>query len=618
MRDLLVAFALFAAVIGCGGTARVHRPGEEWLAEIKLEGNRTLEADDLVPGLALQRNVDAGRALDPYQLTVDRDRLRAAYVKAGFFEVSVTPRVDLVGVEQHVVFTIVEGARSKLQVEIQGLPPEVPLAKARALIALPDGAPFDYDVYDEAKQPLVSLVENAGYPHVALEPAVIVDKARGMAVARYAVEPGVRATFGPLSIQGIDAESDLVVAITNRRTFQTGDVYSATALVEMQKALYELGRFSTIRMEPDLSGGAVVPVRVSVTLTTRHEIKIGGGLGYDPINFEARLRLGGSYVNAAHPLWTFAADLRPAITVAHDWALPLDPLTKVRAIVSAQRIDLFRPWWRGELEVSADYGTVEAYTYKGPRFRTGVSAPLGVKWLQLRVGWLIEYLLFTKVDVLEPTKSELRLDENQRRGAYELAIAADLRDDASDPRSGVYAQVRASVGTFLAGSDIDYRQITPELRGFVPFPAGIVLALRARFGAIFGKVPVTERYFAGGANSQRGFPDRRLSPGAPTENGAVVIGGAALIETGAELRIPIGQLGVPWGLTLFLDGGDVTNLPSELDPFDLHWASGAGIYAKPGGFKIRVDAGYRLNRTGPGEPQAGEKFSFHLGVGDTF
>ena len=618
MQCLLVVLSL-AAVIGCGGKSRVHRPGEEWLAELRLEGNRSLERDDLVPGLALNRNLDAGRGLDPYQLTVDRDRLRAAYVKAGFFEVSVTPRVDLVGVEQHVVFVIVEGPRSKLQVEIQGLPPEVPRDKARALVALADGAPFDYDAYDEAKGALLALVENAGYPQVALEAAVVVDKARSVAVARYAFETGPRATFAQVSIDGVAPESDLAGAIEGRLVFRRGDVYSATALADSQTAIYELGRFSTVRVEPDRTAGALVPVRVSVTLATRHEIKAGFGLGYDPINVEARVRLGGSYVNAAHPLWSFGADFRPAVTVSHELQ---DPLYKIRALVSATRMELWRPRVRGELELSADYITVEAYTSKGPRFRAGVSAPLGAKWLTARVGWLIEYLKLTNVEVIEPAKTQLRLNEAQRRGAYELSIVADKRDDSIDPHAGVFAQLRASYGTWLALGALDYLQLIPEVRGYVPLPAGMVLAARARYGVILGQVPVTERYYAGGANSQRGFADRRLSPGEPTEDDSVVVGGAALIETGIELRVPIATLAkIPIGTQIFLDGGDVTKTPGELDlldPVHFHWATGAGVYAKLGSVKIRIDVGYRLNRKGAGEPQAGENFAFHLGVGEAF
>ncbi len=613
MRLLVLAWCALVAVIGCGSKPRVHRAGDEWLASIALEGNASIATDDLVPGLALHRNLDAGRALDPYQLSVDLDRLRAAYLRRGFFEVSVTPRVDLRDGAQHVVFVIVEGRRSTLAVEIQGLPPEIPLPRARALVAGGDGSPFDYDAYDVAKQPMVALVENAGYPHVQVDAAVLADKTRGVATARFAIEPGVQAAFGPISIVGTDGQ--LAEAIFGRLAFRTGELYSATALVASQHAIYELGRFSTVRIEPDRTAGAIVPVRISVALANRHEIKLGGGAGYDPINLELRGRIGGSYINAAHPLWTFSADLRPAITVEHDLA---NRQEKVRALLTAYRLDMFRPRIRGELELAADYLTVEAYTSKGPRFRAGVSAPLGATWLQLRAGWLIEYLLFTNVLVLEPEAAALGLDDPQRRGAYELSLAADKRDNSLEPHRGVFAQVRATYGTPAAGGALTYLQLTPELRGYFPLPRKIVLAGRARLGAIYGDVPVTERYFAGGANSHRGFAERHLAPGATSKDGQVLVGGAGSIEAGLELRIPIGNLGVPFGTELFLDGGDVTDRPSGLDPWNLHWAAGVGLWLKVFGLKVRGDVGYRLDRTGAGEPQAGENVAYHLGVGDTY
>ncbi len=613
MRWLLVVSLALTAVVGCGKTARVHKPGEEWLASIELVGNKSIDSGDLTPGLALHRTLDAGRSLDPYQLTVDRDRLRAAYLKRGFFDVSVTPKIDLKGGAQHVVFVIVEGKRSVLQVEIKGLPPKVSAEDARDLIKVKDGAPFNYDAYDLAKQPMVRLVEDAGYPHVKLDAVVLADRVRGIATARFSIDAGPAAAFGAISISGTDGQ--LAEAIIDRLAFRTGDPFSATALAESQSAIYELGRFSTVRIEPDRSAGEAVPVRISVSMASRHEIKLGGGAGYDPINFELRARVGGSYVNEAHPMWTFGADLRPAITSEHDLS---NLQLKIRALVTAYRLDLFRPRMRGELELSADYLTVEAYTSKGPRFRAGISTPLGASWLQLRAGWLIEYILFTKVEVAEPQATELGLDDPQRRGAYELSLVADKRDNSLEPHRGFLAQVRASYGTPAALGALTYLQLTPELRGYLPLPRNMVLAARARAGAIYGDVPVTERYFAGGANSHRGFAERRLSLDFPGIDGNVLIGGAASIETGVELRVPLGTVGFPFGTQLFLDGGDVTATPQQLKPGNLHWAVGFGLYLKVFGLKVRADIGFRLNRKGDGEPQPGENFAYHLGVGDTY
>src|SRR5262245_30673588 len=56
-----------AAVIGCGGGPKhVHKPGEEYLAAIKIEGNVSIKDDKLMDGLALVRAI--GRGVDDYQV----------------------------------------------------------------------------------------------------------------------------------------------------------------------------------------------------------------------------------------------------------------------------------------------------------------------------------------------------------------------------------------------------------------------------------------------------------------------------------------------------------------------------------------------------------------------
>ena len=623
MRSFVLVWLVLA--IGCRAQPRVHKPGDEWLSAIKVEGNRAIDRDDLVPKLALYRVLDK-RALDPYQLSIDTERIRAAYLRLGFFEVDVVARIETRPVKgstaQTVTFKVVEGRRSTTQVEIRGLPPEVSQDSARAVVVLSDGAPFDYTAYDLAKQSLLTLIEDAGYPHVQLQAAVLADRTRGVATARYEVEPGARATFGAISITG--TEGPLADAILGRLTFHTGDPYSASAIAASQRALYDLGRFSTVRIAPDRGGGDVVAVRIAVTLGKLRELRYGFGFGYDPVTAEVRGRIGVSVIPRSHPLWTLAADLRPALSFSHDID---DPRIKLRALGSAHRLDLFAPNVRGELEASADFLTLEAYRTYGPRFRAGISSPLGVPWLLGRVGWLFEYLLFDEIHLTDPLDIEaLNLDRNQRRGAFEISLEADLRDNRIEPHFGLLASLRAMQGTTLAGSAMTYTQVTPELRLYAPIGKRIVLAGRARLGLLFGDVPVTERYYSGGASNQRGFPDRRLSPTRPgTDRGEpafVVVGGTGLIETGLELRVPLGTLVVPFGTQLFLDGGDVVAERAELDPFGLHWAVGAGLYGQVAGLKLRIDVGYRLNRTGAGERSPdtvfGQNLTLHFGVGETY
>lgn len=626
MRFLVLISLLLA--IGCRTTPeRVRKPGDEWLSAIKIEGSKALDEDETVLGLALNRALSGGRALDPYQLSIDTERIRAAYLRLGYFEVEVIARIETKTlpnktIAQTVIFKIVEGPRSKTQVEIRGLPPEIALATARGRIPLADNAPFDYAAYDLGKQALLTLVEDAGYPHVQLQAAVLADKARGVATARYEIEPGSRATFGVISISGTDGQ--LADAILGRLAFRTGEPYSASAIAKSQRALYGLGRFSTVRIEPDRNAGDVVPIKIAVTLGKLRELRYGFGLGYDPVTAEVRGRIGVSVIPRSHPLWTLTSDFRPALSFTHRLG---DPRLRLRALASAHRLDLFAPNVRGELEASADYLTLEAYRTYGPRFRAGISSPLFVPWLTGRVGWLFEYLVFDEVFLTDPADVlRLNLDDNQRRGAFEASIEADLRDNRLEPHFGLLASLRASQGTKIAGGEGTYTQLTPELRVYLPVGKKIVFAARARLGLLFGDVPVTERYYSGGASNQRGFPDRRLSPTAPGiddgDPAFVVIGGTGLIETGAELRIPLGEVVVPFGTQLFLDGADVVENRSDLDPFGLHWAVGAGLYGQVAGLKLRIDVGYRLNRTGFPErtPDSvfGQNVTLHFGVGETY
>ena len=101
------------------------------------------------------------------------------------------------------------------------------------------------------------------------------------------------------------------------------------------------------------------------------------------------------------------------------------------------------------------------------------------------------------------------------------------------------------------------------------------------------------------------------------------IGGAGLLEVSAELRDPpyVKILGFPIDDVVFLDGGDVTFAADELDPKNLHWATGVGLRVRHADRSGR--ARHRVSAESPEHddainPDPGTTFYRLLAVGEAF
>ena len=432
----------------------------------------------------------------------------------GYLGVDVRSRVERAGDAATVIYTVEEGVRARTRVVITGLPEDadLPRAKVRAELPLADGEPFDYAVFDEAKPRLLGVASRTPATPTRSSPPRSWRIARGHeAIVQLDYDLGPKCTFGAVELSGVEGDARRRGA--GARAVLAGRAATRQrAIAATQRQLYGLARFSTVQVQPDgdrVAGGRRQDRRLR---GARHEVRLGGGFGIDPTAYEVRGRAGYSIAGWPFPLDTVTLDLRPAYAYLRDgsgWraadprarparapGLPVD----VRARARSRPATTTSPSRRTRATARA--------RASGSRRRSGPSK------LQLRLGWGIEQLGFRNI-------SPLIVDG--AADASSASTAANGSARTSRRWSSICATTRSSRGSAPTASCASSRARSTPAASFVrrsssPSCAATcrsgrsVLAARARVGAFFGDVPVTERFFSGGASSQRGFGERRLSP----------------------------------------------------------------------------------------------------------
>ena len=132
-------------------------------------------------------------------------------------------------------------------------------------------------------------------------------------------------------------------------------------------------------------------------------------------------------------------------------------------------------------------------------------------------------------------------------------------------------------------------------------------------------LPASQRFFAGGSTTVRGFQLDRLGVPEVLDDAGLSNGGNGLVIFNAEVRALVGKLfGRNFGVAGFTDVGNVFKNAADVDLSRLRGTGGFGLrYDSPIG-PIRTDFGYKFTREFYRNGTRERGWEFHFNLGEAF
>jgi outer membrane protein assembly factor BamA len=551
----------------------------------------------------------------------DRSRIERWYQARGYYDARVTKvEREKDKDEREIILTLIvhEGEPVRVsKIDVHGLA-SVGADVQRAIrrgITLREGEPFDEAVFDASKRELLAAAREASFAKATVTGKTLIDPEKKTAWVTFEVELGPACTFGKVWVTG---QGDLPPRpIWAAADLADGQPFSETALQDAKRAIYSLGPFASVELtERPREEQGVVDVEVKVVPGRVFRFAVGAGMqvgsdtgltGDDGTGDS--LRLWDLHLLGKIEHRNFLGGMR-RITIEDRPRLIFDdtfPATPDPELGNLLIVDFRQPafgearttllvntrWDRGPDPFGGGFSRSDVMSSVGPERRFLHGTLLLTSTLNLN--------LFVP-DAARPYP-------DYKVMYFQHSAALDLRNDSRAPKRGAYFAASFQHAGYFLPSDWDYLRLTPEARGYLPLPLGIVLAGRVRLGIMevtdseidvarandpdgylqrlreLG--PLRQRLRGGGHNSVRGYASNTLGDIVRVGH-RLDSGGARQWESSLELRVPITP---SFGTVFFTDAGDVTQQKRfRFDAPQLTFGIGLRYFTLVG--PVRLDAGF--------------------------
>jgi outer membrane protein insertion porin family len=620
--------------------------------------------------------VKDGEAFTENALGAGVARLRSAYLARGHALVKVEPVESLGaaagsgggGSDPHVNVTVrvTEGPRTVVRtVAFQGTT-AVPEATIRALMQLLPGRPFSESELAADRDRIDLEYRNRGYDRVAVRSEVTRAENDMQADVRFVIEEGPQVLV------------DRVIIVGNTRTkpetierellVKPGQPLGYSDLIESRVRLGALGLFRRVTIE-ELPHATEPRRDIFVRVEEAKPTVIGIGPGVEG-SFTVRRDASGGAVEqfsfaprgffqiGRNNLWgkNRSANLFTRVSLrSRDVVVSSSgvELAEVRFGFNEYRVvGTFRePRAFGTRSDVLVTGILEQAMRSSFNFlRREVRAETGLQ-LSRMYGITGRYSLErTEIfdeQITDPAQRPLidRLFPEVRLSSFAGSFIRDARDDVLDTAKGTLLVVESDLAARRIGSEVGFVKTFVQARTFYQLPSErrVVVALAGRLGAAHGfprsvprldengrpvtggdgtpivdvvqDLPASERFFAGGDTTVRGFALDRLGDDSTISVTGFPKGGNGVVVLNGELRVAVTRRIQGVG---FLDAGNVVARASDIDFSNLRTAAGFGIrVATPVG-PIRLDLGFKLDRRELSPGRLERRSIWHISLGQAF
>jgi outer membrane protein assembly factor BamA len=227
---------------------------------------------------------------------------------------------------------------------------------------------------------------------------------------------------------------------------------------------------------------------------------------------------------------------------------------------------------------------------------------------------------FRNVQVLSSliSQSEIAREDSPRNfSTFSAAFINDTRDNYLDPTKGFFSSTDFGVTPRVLSSQ-GFLSFFTQNSYYRKLPGSFLLASSLRFGAAHSleqdpRLPVSERFFAGGSSSLRGFDTDYAGPLDLDSNKP--LGGNALFVGSMEIRIPLFSFIHIAGL---YDTGNIFRTISDININGFSHTLGGGLRIKTPFGPLRADYGCNLNLSSDLRQRGLKRGHFFITVGPPF